>query len=253
MGKNTKKESQTESEKRHLRRKRRKALRWVFPAVIVLLLAVIVLLLVLDKKEQEPVSTQNIATASIEGFTDADGTQPYALSEDLEICRTGYYTGAFIEQGTNLSCSGTSALVVHNTSDSLIEKAILQRGSERFVITYLPADGLCLVQEQTGNSGIAGEICIEELTYAEEPSMHTDRVEILADENGVSIRNVSGKDIPGSVNVWYKTLKNGLYFGGVSYKAAVDDGVLKAESTATVQTAHYDPEGSEILLVTFTE
>lgn len=207
----------------------------------------------------QEVTSDNIRTVRIQGFSDAVDAEHISISEDgLEVCRIGNYTGTFVEQGTDTDCKDIPAIVVQNTSGRMIEKTVLVQGSQTFVITYLPPDGICLVQNQSGKPADPSDelynlVFREPVQFAEEAQGAQTRVHVETDENLITIQNISGEDIPGSVNVWYKTKQNGLYIGGVSYKAAVDHGILKADSTATVQTSHFDPEHSELLLVTFSE
>lgn len=206
----------------------------------------------------QEVTSDNIRTVRIQGFSDAVDAEHISISDSgLEVCRIGTYTGTFVEQGTDTECKDIPAIVVRNTSDRMVEKAVLVQGNQTFIITYLPPDGICLVQEQSGKAANTPDlynlVFREPVQFVEDGATEQNRVRVETDENRILIRNISGEDIPGSVNVWYKTKQNGLYIGGVSYKAAVDDGVLKASSTATVQTSHYDPTYSELLLVTFSE
>ena len=179
-------------------------------------------------------------------------------ADGLKVCRIGTYTGTFVEQGKDTECKDVPAIVVRNTSDRMIEKAVLVRGSRTFVVTYLPQGGVCLVQEQSGQPERSTDqlfdlVFREPVQFVENGTENQNCVRVETEKNLITIENISGEDIPGSVNVWYKTKQNGLYIGGVSYKAAVDHGVLKADSTATVQTAHFDPAYSELILVTFAE
>lgn len=219
----------------------------------------ILLLLSLTACSQSPqtVTAENVRTVSITGFKDTESAQHISISsEGLEVCRIGTYSGIFVEQGTDTECDGIPAIVVRNTAAQMIEKAVLTRGTQTFVVTYLPPQGICLVQAQTGQRAAQGDAACKlvfaaAVQFAADASLHEERVRLTAAEKTVSIENISGEDIPGSVNVWYKVLRNGLYFGGVSYKAGVDDGVLCADSIASVHTAHFDPAETQILLVTF--
>lgn len=225
---------------------------------VALLLCVFLLsLLTACTKPAQSVTAGNVRTVFIPGFTDTvDAAQLSIGDSGLEVCRIGTYTGTFVEQGTDTECKNIPAIIVCNTSDQIIEKAALVRGSQTFIVTMLPPDGICLVQEQTGQPEL--EYNLYSLVFREDvhvlaDTSSADRVQIEAEKGQITIHNISGEDIPGSVNVWYKTKRNGLYIGGVSYKASVDDGILFAESTATVQTAHYDPTSSELIAVTFSE
>lgn len=207
----------------------------------------------------QPVTADNVRTVSVPGFTDTVDADSIRIGSDgLEVCRIGTYTGTFVEQGTDEACKNVPALVVRNTSDRMIEKAVLVQGNRTFVATMLPPGGICLVQEQSGQAAQPTDnmfelVFREAVQFVQEDTADQDRVIVTTEKNRVSIQNTSDEDIPGSVNVWYKTKQNGYYFGGVSYKAAVDHGVLKADSTASVSTRHFDPEVSQILLITFTE
>lgn len=207
----------------------------------------------------QTVTADNVRTVPISGFRDTVDADSIRIGSDgLEVCRIGTFTGTFVEQGTDTECKNVPAIVVQNFSNRMVEKAVLVRGSQTFIVTMLPPGGICLVQEQSGQTeqrsdAIANLVFRERVQFFKEKTEGSNRVRVASDKNLITIENISGEDIPGSVNVWYKTKENGLYFGGVSYKAAVDDGILKADSTATVQTAHFDPEHSELLLVTFSE
>lgn len=164
----------------------------------------------------------------------------------------GSWTGAFVERGTDAPCEDTAALLIRNNTSSLLERAEFSCGNLRFTVTWLPAGAWCLVQEQSGAaysrslSGTALTACV----YAAERSMHGELVSVDAREGCITLTNISGKDIPGSVHVRYKTISDGVFLGGVSYMAGVDDGILLAGSTAEIQTARYHPETSEIICVT---
>lgn len=241
-----------------MKNKKKAPLFWlIFVIAVILIVAVIVLLRHPWSNAQVPVTAENVMTVKISGFHDTQNTEDLeAQSDGLQICRIGTYTGTFVEQGTDTDCQKVLALVVHNTGKQMLEKAVVQQANAKFVVTYLPAGGICIVQECNGKTEKELNRTelpkVTELRYAE-ASDQPQMVEITGENNVITIRNISGEDIIGSVNVWYKTAYNGLYFGGVSYKAAVDDGVLKADSAAKVQTAHYQAEISEILIVTYAE
>ena len=220
---------------------------------------VLIVLLTACTATLQPVTADNVRAVSIPGFKDTVDAEYISISSDgLEVCRIGTYTGIFVEQGTDIECEDVPAIIVRNTTRRMIEKAVFVQGSQTFVITYLPPDGICLVQERSGQPAqkpdeLYNLVFREPVQFVADDAEVQNRVRVEAEKNLITIENISGEDIPGSVNVWYKTKKDGLFIGGVSYKAAVDDGVLKTGSTATVQTAHYDPACSELLLVTFSE
>lgn len=169
----------------------------------------------------------------------------------------GSYSGVFVEQGTDMPCENIYALMLRNNTARMMERVSVSCCGAEFVATYLPAGEMCLVQEKNGMPAdvplTGNPVLSETVSYLDSSGLHEDQIHITAEQGAVIMENISGKDIPGSVNVWYKTFSDGVYFGGVSYRAAVDDGVLTAGARAEIQTGHYKQNASKIILVSFSD
>ena len=191
------------------------------------------------------------------GYTQRGNDVMLAQTDGLRLCSVGSYTGDFVEQGKEEPAASVLSIVVENTGRQMIQKAVFTVGQARFVLTWLPPGAQCLVQEQSAMtwtrhfSGVMQAESVQTLPM-EQVTLHPETVALTATDGEIVLENISGQDIPGSVRVWYKTVEDGLLFGGVSYQAGVDDGVLTADSTATIAASHYSQERSRILLVELT-
>lgn len=192
------------------------------------------------------------------GYTVRKNDVTLTQTDGLRLCSVGSYTGDFVEQGKDEPAANVLAVVVENTGSQMIQKAVLTLGQARFVLTWLPPGEQCLVQEQsamTWTRHLSGTLQAESVQTLpmEQVSLHEQTVTLTAEDGQITLENCSGRDVPGSVRVWYKTVEDGLFLGGVSYQAGVDHGVLTAGSTATITAPHYWQERSRILLVELAE
>ena len=97
---------------------------------------VLVFLMAACTQMPQTVTAANVRTFPITGFQDTAGAEYISISDSgLEVCRIGTFTGTFVEQGTDTDCNDIPAIIVQNTSDRMIKKAVLVQGSQTFVVT----------------------------------------------------------------------------------------------------------------------
>lgn len=237
-------------------KKQRKTLLPLWLGVGVFLLAagiVTGLLLLRNRPYRGPALDETtVGTARISGFSDRD--LPLGELEGLLLCRAGIYNGTWVEQGKD-TAQKTLAVIVCNRTGSLISQAKFTAWGGTFVVTWLPSGACCLVQEQLGNSDFTKEAPQLQSLILDPggQDLHPELVGITGSRGEVILANVSGEDVPGSVELWYRTFSQGLYLGGVSYKASVDNGAFRADAVATIQAPHYDPETSVLVTVVLTD
>ena len=80
--------------------------------------------------------------------------------------------------------------------------------------------------------------------------MHEDALQLDATDLTIKVTNVSGEDITGDIYVYYKTVANDMYMGGITYRAKIEGG-LAAGASAECYAGHYTQKYSEILFVTY--
>lgn len=80
---------------------------------------------------------------------------------------------------------------------------------------------------------------------------YTDIFQINGIDDVLSVKNISDKDIKGKIYVYYKTVTDGIYAEGTTYRVSID-GLEKGE-TVQVQAQHYQKDVSRIMFVTYAE
>lgn len=240
-------------------------------ALIVLLLAGLVAMLLLGLSDDgesiaEPESSTS-STAVPETSDEQKNVQTVTVEENsvnlgygIYATDIGSYTGLYMEDGTDEILSGILMLVVKNTGDKDIQyaKITMPVGEEtaNFTLTTLPAgesvvlleSGRMLYQEAVDYSMVLPKI--ENIAYFQEPiSTQEDKLKIGIVDGAINVTNISGADIGGNIVVYYKNAAADLYYGGITYRVAIEGG-LKADEIRQVMTKHASDTGSKIMFAT---
>ena len=86
--------------------------------------------------------------------------------------------------------------------------------------------------------------------FLEEPSFYTDKFDVRGADGTISVRNLMQEDVTGKVVVFYKTVKDGKYFGGITYQATLKGGV-PAGATVLVNANHFRINDSRLMFVRY--
>lgn len=205
--------------------------------------------------QQDPVDASEPESQS-DASQQTEEFQPIELGSGLVITRVGKYAGMYMEDGSNEVVSNTLMLVLENRSDEALQYAqiILQyeTGEAVFAVTNLPAGKQVVLLEQNRMPFTAvkpASITLESEIFVDSFSMYEDLFEITGADGCINVRNISDRDIEGEIYVYYKNVGGGMYYGGITYRAKVENG-LAAGEIYQIMTGHYDLENSEILMVT---
>ena len=184
-----------------------------------------------------------------------DGTE---VGDGLVIDHAGRYAGMFVEDGSDELVSEVLALTLTNTSGKMLQYAgfsvVCAGETYSFEISSVPAGesviALELGRKQAPASFQDAAIEVNMLSFFdEEPSLFADMFEISASDYSITVKNISGSDVPGDVYVYYKTVSDGVYMGGITYRA--NAGSLAAGQEVSAYAGHYLDDSSEILFVTY--
>ena len=122
-----------------------------------------------------------------------------------------------------------------------------------FEVTNLPAGKSVVLLEKNRQKLPEQEyqsIEIKNVLFFDEPmSLEADRLKIEGGTGYLDVTNISSKAINGTIYIYYKNCADDLYYGGITYRAKIEDGIQAGE-TARVMTMHYSPENCSILMVT---
>lgn len=182
------------------------------------------------------------------------------LGQGLEILDSGVFSGTFVEDGSDENVEEVFALTIANTSDAWLEYAqiIIAAGEETysFSISALPAGKTARILEQDRKlmpESKEYEVEIKNVAfYKEQPSLHSDMFEISTENQQITVKNISEKDITGDIYVYYKSKLDDVYIGGIAYRAKLSDGLSSGEEQQSY-AGHYSKETSELLFVTYVE
>ena len=181
------------------------------------------------------------------------------IDEYLTIKEVGEYSGAFMEDGTDEAVENVMMIVVENKGDKVLQYAELSLplGDEiaEFAFSTLePGEQMVVLEKNRMKCPKKKDITDVNLNHVvyfdETPDMHEDVIKVSTLEGALNIENISGKDITGPVAVYYKNVEDGIYHGGITYRALVKEG-LKAGEIRQVMTNHFSLENSEIMFVTY--
>ena len=207
----------------------------------------------IDQKD-ESISLEN----DLEVISVDNNDEMISIENDLEIINIGNFEGKYMEDGSDEQVSDVMMIVIKNNGDQTLQYAELKMVSEgmtaEFAFSTLPPGKEMLVLEKNRQS-YSGEIedmetYLENVVFFDEPlSLCENVLKVHGLDGALNIENISGKDISGPIAVYYKTIKDDCYYGGITYRALIEDG-LKAGEIRQVMTNHFLLDESEVLFVT---
>ncbi|MBR5125597.1 MAG: hypothetical protein IKU68_02570 [Oscillospiraceae bacterium] len=235
--------------------------------ILLALIAVAAVLLVavcffLRKENAEPEGLREDQTVLTEQAEQTELTEPprISLKNDMEILDIGAYTGIYMEDGTDEVVSGVLMMKIINNGQDTIEYAritmdIGEEMAEFNVSTLKPGATIVLLEKNRMAYDktvdyTATQIICENLALFQEPlSIHEDKISIQILDGAINVSNISAQDIPGRISIYYKNKAAGIYYGGITYRITLENG-LKANEIRQVMASHFSDTGSEIVFVT---
>ena len=246
---------------------------WIALALVLCLVPVLILMLPTQsgKETHEDQSPFPKETQVLYQNGEIEGTSQGSLitglsipvNKDLEIQAIGGYTGIYMEDGTDEPVSGVLMLKLVNNGENTIEYAKMTLNidgetAEFTVTTLKPGAEVVLLEknrmeyDKTVNYTEAEVVCENLAFFAAPPSLQEDKLTIQNLNGAINVTNVSGGDIPGKIAVYYKNKAAGIYYGGITYRIVLENG-LKAGEVRQMMASHFSETGSEILFVTIAQ
>ena len=170
------------------------------------------------------------------------------------------YSGAYAEDGTGEEVSGIAALTFVNDTGNFYQTLTLHvtdgENEYEFFITSLKPGALITVLDRakTPYAGEEKSVAVtvaESSFFADIPEMHIDTFSLQVLDGVINIKNISGKDIPGDVYIYYKNKNENGYFGGITYR--INCGAIASGELVQRGSAHLSAGNSEILFIDYEE
>lgn len=219
-----------------------------------------------DHSENE-VSTPDETGArlnKIQGFAQKNflstQTLPQTLSDGaITIVSLGEYSGAYVEDGTDLQVDKIAAVVLQNTGDKPIQHGTvtLSAGEEKlytFSVSTLPVGSSALVldtEKKLLDTNKEVTSFIADVTACEELEINSDKIKITSEDGKIKLTNLTSTDFRG-VYVRYKNFTSGnVYYGGITYSASFEN--VGANGSYEYKAAHFYTDYSHVVMVQIIE
>lgn len=197
---------------------------------------------------------------AVDGFTPLPQLAARELSDGLRLLGGGYYSGDYVEDGSDEPVQNVLALLVENDGEELLEYAQLclplGDGYAYFDLSGLPAQGKCIVlaRERVAYSDAMtpGEPTVVQAAPLGEHAVTDFGAEfrLSAADSVLNLTNVSGRAVESDVSVCYKNYRDGLYWGGIAYRAGFAGGFREGETRQSIQR-HFSEAASVILYMIY--
>ena len=182
----------------------------------------------------------------------------FTLDQGLEITQVGSYTGAYVEDGSNDIVSDVLMITVTNTGDKNIQYAEITLttdiGDASFSMsTLMPGETAVLLEQNRMTASEIGQCTGASASnialFSETPGLCEDKIEISQLDGALNVTNISGEAISGEIIIYYKNYQSGLYYGGITYRVRISDGMEPGE-IRQIMSDHFSTTGSKIVFVT---
>lgn len=218
---------------------------------------------VLTEDVSETENTPDTSTETSPADTDKpddNGIDPSkrSIGEGLYITSIEPYSGPFVEDGSDEEVTNIMAATVKNygTEPVQLVSISVKYGEDEalFEATTIPVGTSVVILEKNKKQFVEGDFDSAEVTscirFIEEPSFHSDVVGVTGADGELIIENVGTEDIENKVAVYYKSVKDGKYFGGITYSATIDSGIA-AGNSVIVSARHFRIKDSRLMFVIY--
>ena len=216
--------------------------KWVWLAAVVLAILIVVIVLVCCQHKKPAQSDQMLAVVSELALLSVDNT-----------------SGVYVEDGSDDAVDSVMTATFQNMSDQTLQLAdvtLTIRGDDyHFRLTTIPAHAtVCAQESERKNLRADSKSCKMTLEHAawfqEKPSMHEELFAVDVEDGVIAVTNRSGQSINGEVCIYYKNLVDGVYIGGITYRATIAGG-LPSGASEQLYAPHFTRGSSELMFVTY--
>lgn len=186
-----------------------------------------------------------------------------SLDNGLTVLDIGSYTGVYMEDGSDEVVSGILMMMVRNDGEETIQYARLTMDVNgkiaEFTASTLKPGATAVLLEQNRmrcDNSLKYEnmpIVCENLALFNTPlELHEDKLKIQILDGAINVTNVSSSDISKRISIYYKNVTDGVYYGGITYRITLENG-LKADEVRQMMASHFSDTGSQIMFITIAE
>ncbi|MBQ7714993.1 MAG: hypothetical protein IJT70_03885 [Clostridia bacterium] len=215
--------------------------------------------------------TQSVDTADTSesgtGVDTVDTSEPSGGKDEPRIDDLGHsltlvslesYSGRFVEDGTDDEVDNIVAATVRNDGDRPCQYIVFTVTTEDGIATFeastIPAGASVLVLEKNRTPFTTAEFtAVDTETYIEFmeiPALHSDELKVSGADGQLIVANTGDGDITDNVTLYYKNVKDGKYFGGITYAASINGGIPAGQSVM-VGANHFKIDSSRLMFINY--
>ena len=218
------------------------------------LLTVTMLLSLCACGDQKPEVTDPIPTVTAQ--QNNGNNQTAFLGNNLYITNVGNYTGAYMEDGSDEVVTDVLMIILKNEGEMPLQLARISLEyadfTASFEATNVPAGESVVLLEKNRHEYVPdtffGATAENVVFFQEDMSLQEDKLKITGTNGALTVENLTNEKL-GEIYIYYKnSASDGLFYGGITYRARVDAGLQPGKST-TVMTGHYYANACTILNV----
>ncbi len=197
-----------------------------------------------------PITTEEIEPEEVEAFEVKESTNS----------QIGLIVDSWLKVISLGERDGKLCVFVRNISDIDVQYAILSVVCEgetlMFPLTTLTA-GSNSVLNCDANVGFSENAqyhswkITDKILFTEELSLHADIFEITGEDGFITVKNISDKHIEGTIFVYFKDVKDGIFVDGITYRIRIDG--LEKNAEIKVQSNNFKKDISKVLFVTYVQ
>lgn len=221
----------------------------IIAAVLVLIVAVAAVL-IFNRKNETAANPETVNVEDIQIDASAGGISVVSLEN---------ISGMYVEDGSDEVMSSIFAATFRNDSGSDLQyaKLVLTVGKEAYVfeLSTVPAGATVRAMEMNRKAFLSskGDVTLTQENIAwfdEAPSMYANLFKITQRNNAIIVENISSRTITAPIYVYYKNYTDGMYIGGITYRAGTQEDLAPGKSVA-LSAKHFDPDASRLMFVTY--
>lgn len=189
-----------------------------------------------------------------------DGENELCVGEGLVITSLNAVSGKYVEDGGDSEVSHVVAATVMNSSVSTLQYAkfsVTDDGdSYTFELSTLPpGESVCVLEanKKTRSEAFSDSFSASvehEVYFDTEPTSLDGELSIEVQNGAIKVTNISSATVTRDISVFFKNRENGMYFGGITYRARITDDLEPGESVS-VYASHASVGESVIMFAQY--
>lgn len=231
---------------------------------ISLLLCLACLFMLTSCKEEEPVYNPTPDASTTEIFVSTEEVQVSEIAEyeakNAENSQVGLVVDSWLKVVSIGERDGRISVLVRNTADFDVQYAVLSVVCDDETLTFpmstITAGSNAVLACDTNvkfneNAQYYSWEISDKIVFQNELSLYPEIFEIQGEDGAIAVKNISGKDIEGNIYVYFKTVTDGIFAEGTTYRICIE-GLEKGEKIL-VMAEHFEKDTSKVMFVTYVQ